>query len=501
MALSPLPQNRRAGYNIAVLNTVGDSPIIKRIKALAKRAMTRSADTTSLPQNILAKPRIISRDKHNISRKDISEPALKVLYRLHNAGYDAYLVGGCVRDLLLGLHPKDFDVATNATPEQVRKLFRNCRLVGRRFRLAHVVFGREIIEVATFRGHHDSHDDESTADKVAKQDAEGMLVRDNVYGSIDEDAQRRDFTVNALYYNIADFSIVDFADGVRDCEAGVIRMIGDAETRYREDPVRMLRAIRFATKLNMRLDDSVAKPIRELAPLLQNIPPARLFEEVLKLFAAGKGLANFEMLADYQLFQQLFPLLKVYLKAPDEAPYQMLRQTFLDTDSRVRNDQRITPAYLFAALLWWPLQARMEQLSGESGLPPVDALNIAAADVIGRQVQTIAIPKRFSIPAREIWQLQQRMERAKGKRVTSLLTHPKFRAAYDFLLLRAKTATPLEQKVLQQRAQFWTQLQATTDISELPVQPDNGDKPSKRRGRRGGRRRRSSKPKSGGKST
>ena len=465
---------------------------------MAKRAIKRTPNAKNLPQNILAKPRIIPRDQHNISRKDISEPALKVLYRLHNAGYEAYLVGGCVRDLLLGLHPKDFDVTTNATPEQVRKLFRNCRLVGRRFRLAHVVFGREIIEVATFRGHHESHDDEDTADKVAKQNAEGMLVRDNVYGTIDEDAQRRDFTVNALYYNIADFSIVDFADGVRDCEAGVLRMIGDAETRYREDPVRMLRAVRFATKLNMRLDDSVSKPIRELAPLLQNIPPARLFEEVLKLFTAGKGLANFEMLADYHLFQQLFPLLKVYLKSPTEAPYQLIHQTFADTDARVRNDQRITPAYLFAALLWWPLQARMEQLSVESGLPPVDALNIAAADVIGRQVQTIAIPKRFSIPAREIWQLQQRMERAKGKRVQSLLTHPKFRAAYDFLLLRAKTATPLEQKVLQQRADFWTKLQQTTDMSSLPAHVADKEHAPKRRGRRGGKRRRSNKPKPGG---
>lgn len=424
-----------------------------------------------------------------MSRKDISEAALKVLYRLHNSGYQAYLVGGCVRDLILGLHPKDFDVATNATPEQIRKLFRNCRLVGRRFRLAHVVFGREIIEVATFRGHHDTSDDEST-DKVGQQDAEGMLVRDNVYGSIEEDAQRRDFTANALYYNIADFSIIDFADGVKDIEAGVLRMIGDAATRYREDPVRMLRAVRFATKLNMRLDESVAQPIRELAPLLQNIPPARLFEEVLKLFTAGKALANFEMMVEYHLFQPLFPLLKTYLNAPNEPPYQMLRQTFSDTDARIRNDQRITPAYLFAALLWWPLQARMEQLSVESGLPPVDALNIAAADVIGRQVQTIAIPKRFSLPAREIWQLQQRMERAKGKRVHSLLTHPKFRAAYDFLLLRAKTATALEQKPLEQRAQFWTKLQAGAAPVPHPEASDD-NKPSKRRGRRGGRRRKS----------
>src|SRR5690554_1168508 len=287
------------------------------MKALAKRAFKRSEKQPQLPENILAKPKIIPRDKHPISRKDISEHALKVLYRLHNSGYQAFLVGGCVRDLILGLHPKDFDVATNATPEQIRKLFRNCRLVGRRFRLAHVVFGREIIEVATFRGHHDTSDDEST-DKVGQQDAEGMLVRDNVYGSIEEDAQRRDFTANALYYNIADFSIIDFADGVKDIEAGVLRMIGDAATRYREDPVRMLRAVRFATKLNMRLDESVAQPIRELAPLLQNIPPARLFEEVLKLFTAGKALANFEMMVEYHLFQPLFPLLKTYLNAPNE---------------------------------------------------------------------------------------------------------------------------------------------------------------------------------------
>ncbi len=397
-------------------------------------------------------------------------------------------MGGCVRDLLLGIQPKDFDVATNARPEQIRGLFRNCRLVGRRFRLAHIVFGREVIEVATFRGHHQSAADD-TSGKVAKQDAEGMLVRDNVYGSINEDAQRRDFTVNALYYNIADFSIYDFADGARDIEAGVLRMIGDPVTRYREDPVRMLRAVRFATKLNMKLDNSVAQPIREHASLLQNIPAARLFEESLKLFAAGKGQANFEMLTNFHLFQQLFPLLKSYLEAPEEAPYQMIRQTFADTDERIRNNQRITPAYLYAALLWWPLQARMEQLSAESGLPPIDAMNLAAADVLGKQVQSIAVPKRFTIPAREIWQLQQRLERARGKRVQTLLEHPRFRAAYDFLLLRAKTATPFDQKHLNQLAERWTQAQKGHVFPSSPRHSSDADK-SKRRGRRGGRRRR-----------
>ena len=472
----------------------GETPIIKRIKALAKRALQRQPES-SLPANILAKPIVITRDQHPISRKDIPEHALKVLYRLHNAGYQAFLVGGCVRDLLLGIQPKDFDVATNAQPEQVKALFRNCRLVGRRFRLAHVVFGREVIEVATFRGHHDSPADEpAKTDKIAKQNAAGMLVRDNVFGSIEEDAQRRDFTVNALYYNIADFCIYDFANGVKDIEAGVLRMIGDSATRYREDPVRMLRAIRFATKLNMRMDSSVADPIKELAPLLQNIPAARLFEESLKLFTAGKGLANFEMLVEYQLFQQLFPLLRSYLKAPDEAPYQLLKQTFADTDERVRNGQRITPAYLYAALLWWPLQARMEQLTFEGGLSQADALNLAAADVIGKQVQSIAIPKRFTIPAREIWQLQQRLERAQGKRISMVLGHPKFRAAYDFLLLRANTATALERGKLEQLAQFWTKQQQNGTPAIAPSADDAGNRPKpKRRGRRAGRRRRSPK--------
>lgn len=456
------------------------------MKALAKRAFKRSEKQPQRPENILAKPKIIPRDKHPISRKDISEHALKVLYRLHNSGYQAFLVGGCVRDLILGLHPKDFDIATNATPEEVRKLFRNCRLVGRRFRLAHVVFGKEIIEVATFRGHHSQVDDDDT-NALAVQSDKGMLLRDNVYGTLEEDAQRRDFTINALYYNIADFSIIDFADGMRDIEAGIIRMIGDSITRYREDPVRMLRAVRFATKLNMRLDDSVAEPIRELAPLLQNIPPPRLFDEFLKLFCAGKGQANFDMLMDYHLFQQLFPMLKSFLKTPDDTPYRMLREAFGDTDERLRNQLYITPAYLFAVVLWWPFQARLEQIMLEGGLPPSDALNVAAADVIERQLQTVAIPRRFGVVVREIWQLQHRLEHAKGKRVQSVLAHPRFRAAYDFLLLRALTAHPSEQRELERRAHFWTQLQEEPKPGNILPATTNS---AKKRGRRGGRRRR-----------
>lgn len=448
---------------------------------------------------------MIPRDKHPISRKDISPEALKVLYRLHNNGFDAYLVGGCVRDLLLGIQPKDFDVVTNAKPEQVQKLFRNCRLVGRRFRLAHVVFGREFIEVATFRGHHQLDDDDSQDTKRAKTSDAGMLLRDNVYGTIEEDAARRDFTVNALYYSIADFAIYDYANGAKDLERGVLRMIGDCAERYREDPVRMLRAVRFATKLNMRLDPAVSGPIKELASLLASIPPARLFDESLKLFAAGKGLANFDMLSEFGLFQQLFPLLKVYLKAPSEPPAQMIRQTFADTDARIKADLRITPAYLFAALLWWPMQARQEQLLSEGGLAPADAMNLAAADVFGKQVQTIAIPKRFSIPAREIWQLQSRLARYQGKRALTLVGHPRFRAAYDFLQLRASTAAS-DKPTLDKLVAYWTKVQqdpnAAAPSSHRGRDPDAdneqvapaGDKPkrARRRGGRGGRKRHSS---------
>lgn len=479
---------------------LGEAAIIKRIKDFARRAFSKTNSGAGKVTKTLTKPIVLTRDQHSISRKQIDENALKVLYRLHNAGFEAYLVGGCVRDLLLGIQPKDFDVTTNAKPEQVKNLFRNCRLVGRRFRLAHIVFGREVIEVATFRGHHDSSEEEPAANsgktQHSRQNDAGMLVRDNVYGSIEEDAARRDFTVNALYYNIADFAIYDYANGVRDLNDGLIRMIGDPVTRYREDPVRMLRAVRFATKLNMRLDASVSGPLLEFSTLLQSIPAARMFEESLKLLAAGKAVANFDMLSEYNLFQQLFPQLKSYLKAKSEPPYQMIRQTLADTDARIQNGQRITPAYLFAALLWWPLQARQESLLSEGGLAPMDALNLAASDVFGRQVQTISVPKRFSIPAREIWQLQSRLARSKGKRAETLLTHPRFRAAYDFLLLRAKTAGA-DKEQLTKLAEFWTRLQKEVGPVEVkrPDRVSDEAGPSKRRrGGRGGRNRRRKPP-------
>ena len=255
-------------------------------------------------EQAVARPQVtvIPREQHAISRKDISENALKVMYRLNKAGYEAWLVGGGVRDLLLGKKPKDFDVTTNATPEQVRKLFRNCRLVGRRFRLAHVMFGPEIIEVATFRGHHEGNVSDRT---TSQRGQNGMLLRDNIFGSIEEDAQRRDFTINSLYYSVADFTVRDYVGGMKDLKDGVIRLIGNPETRYREDPVRMLRAVRFAAKLGMRISPETAEPIPRLATLLNDIPPARLFEESLKLLQAGYGYETYKLLCEYHLFQPL----------------------------------------------------------------------------------------------------------------------------------------------------------------------------------------------------
>ncbi|QSX39144.1 polynucleotide adenylyltransferase PcnB [Shewanella sedimentimangrovi] len=378
---------------------------------------------------------VVPRNAHTISRKSISENALKVLYRLNKAGYQAYLVGGGVRDLLLGMEPKDFDVVTNATPEDIKKLFRNCRIVGRRFRLAHIVFGRDVIEVATFRGHHGEED----GDKISKANAEGRLLRDNVYGDIDEDAERRDFTVNALYYDIADYSIRSYGGGMEDLNDGMLRLIGDPETRYREDPVRMIRAVRFATKLGMRIEDATAAPIRTLAPLLRDIPAARMYEEVLKLFFAGKAQANYQMMQDYQLFEPLFPLLQNSINESTKGPAaRMVQLVMRNTDLRVLEDKPVTPAFFYAALLWYPLRARAEEIALESGLGIYDAYFAAMGDVMEQQCQTISIPRRFSTPAKDIWQLQMRFERSMGTRAFKLMENPKFRAAYDLLLLRAE---------------------------------------------------------------
>lgn len=424
---------------------------------------------------------IIPRSEHRISRADISENALKVLYRLKNAGFEAYLVGGGVRDLSLGREPKDFDIATDARPEEVKDLFRNCRLIGRRFRLAHVHFGREIIEVATFRALHDSESDDNGDEQADGEVAfeDGRIVRDNVYGTLEEDALRRDFSVNALYYNIADFSVVDHVGGMGDLDQGLIRLIGDPEVRYREDPVRMLRAIRFAAKLGFKLEERTAAPLPEMAPLLEYVPPARLFDEVLKLLLSGMGLETFEMLRQHDLLRPLFPQTEAALEEDTHGiALQFISRALDNTDRRIAEDKPVTPAFLFGALLWPAVQVHMRELMSDEGHNANTAVQEAGREVQQAQVQRVMLPKRFGIPMREIWSLQPKLER-RNKRALRLLGHPRFRAAYDFLLLRSQVG-----EVDAELAEWWTELQQANGEDRQALVNKGQGAPAKRRRRR-----------------
>jgi len=388
--------------------------------------------------------RRIPRDQHNISRKNISRPALKVLYRLRDAGHEAYLVGGGVRDLLLESRPKDFDIATDAHPEEVRSAFSNCRLIGRRFRLAHVHFGREIVEVATFRGPSAG----AEGDRLVEN---GRLLRDNVYGTLEEDALRRDFSVNALYYSIDDFSVRDFCGGYEDLRSKRLRMLGNPESRYREDPVRMLRAARFAAKLGFEIDPQTRAPIAGLAHLLESIPPARLFDEVLKLFLGGFAERTLAELEELNLFQILFPQTFRMIAAGGDR--QVLMHALRNTDQRIAAGQPVTPAFLFAALLWLPYCKALGHTQTRD-LSPVVAMDQAGELVVRTQAKSTAIPRRFTAPMREIWRMQPRFHNRRGKRPLRFLAHRRFRAAYDFLLLRVRESPELEPL-----AQWWTHLQ------------------------------------------
>ncbi|WP_445146667.1 polynucleotide adenylyltransferase PcnB [Dyella sp. Tek66A03] len=398
--------------------------------------------------NTTAALRIIPREQHVISRKNISKAALRVLYRLNEAGYQAYLVGGAVRDLLLGGHPKDFDVATSATPEEVKRLFRNSRLIGRRFRLAHVVYGPEIIEVATFRG--TGEEDASVGDRHI---VDGRIVRDNVWGSVEEDAIRRDFRVNALYYDISDFSVRDYVGGMQDVEDRVLHLIGDPDTRYREDPVRMLRAVRLAAKLNFRIDAAASAPFAELGPLLADAAPARLFDESLKLFLAGHGLKSFHMLEQTGLLKFMFPATARALERGDKALRALIEEGLANTDARLAEGKSVTPAFLFAVLLWGEVRD-LAHTWITKGMESTAAWDRAAAHVVAEQCQRVAIPRRFTLTMEEIWALQPRFEQVQRKRVFRLMTHPRFRAAFDFLLLRAA-----ESPAINELGQWWAHAQ------------------------------------------
>nr|WP_281280216.1 polynucleotide adenylyltransferase PcnB [Panacagrimonas perspica] len=424
------------------------------------------------------------RAEHPISRSMISQGTLKTLYTLRDGGHEAYMVGGGVRDLLAGITPKDFDVATSAHPEQVKKLFRSCRLVGRRFVICHVRFGEEILEVTTFRG---------PVTDFHQRDETGRILADNDYGTLVEDAFRRDFTINALYYDIRDYSIVDYCGGVEDLKTGTLRLIGEPELRYREDPVRMLRAIRIANKMRFRLEPSTAAPIRKLAPLLAEIPPARLFDEVLKILLTREAVDNLYGLRVYGLFRQLFPATDALLD--DAAALAFVNRALANSAHRIENDLPVSPAFLYAALLWPPVEKRTRELREKEGFPEHTALAQAGEEVIARAISRVAIPKRFTMPMREIWGMQSRFDVRNSSRARRLMTHPRFRAAYDFLLLRAESGDP----ALRESATWWTEAQKGGDLPPVAADhvegeeaqegaaPADGPKRRRRR-RRGGRR-------------
>lgn len=418
-------------------------------------------------------PAVIPASQHNLRRERISRHAVNVVERLQQAGYQAFVVGGCVRDLLLDFDPKDFDVATSATPEQVRATFRNARLIGRRFKLVHVHFGREIIEVATFRAGHD----EDNGDEQSRQSDSGRLLRDNVYGTLEQDAQRRDFTINALYYNVSTGHIHDFANGLHDIRNRQVRLIGNPVQRYQEDPVRMLRAVRFAAKLNFDIEPHSAAPIIELADLLHDIPAARLFDEVLKLLMSGQGEKTFALLLKYDLFAPLFPDTDEAIQTNPDYTLKLVHQALRNTDQRIAQDRPVTPAFLYAALLWPALPPRIKALEAR-GIPSIPAHQQAAQELLAEQCRHTTVPKRFTIPLREIWDLQPRLERRSGRRADQMLEHPRFRAAYDFLLLRESAGEQTDGL-----GDWWTRYQDASEDKRRQMVRELADKPTAKRQR------------------
>jgi poly(A) polymerase len=408
---------------------------------------------------------IIAEASHGILQKHISKNALKVLNQLSDSGYEAFLVGGGVRDLMLGLRPKDFDIATNATPEQVRSLFRNSRIIGRRFRLVHVIFGREVLEVATFRSNQaQSQTDTNQKSSKSRQCPDsGMITRDNIFGRIDEDAIRRDFTVNAMYYNIVDNTVVDFLGGMEDLKNRQMKIIGDARERYREDPVRMLRAVRLSIKLGLTLSKETLQPIPEMANLLEPISNARLWDESLKLFLHGFANKTWDMLVETKLADCLFPQTIQSLKTSPDSFGHFLKQAFSSTDTRIKQNKPVTPAFLFAVWLWQPLLDKQQQYVN-NGISPGESFNKAASNVLSNSHKRIGLPKRFSIAVREIWYLQNQLPKRFGKRAEKVFSHPRFRAAYDFLLLRAMPGS--DEELL---AQWWTDYQNVSPDQRLTM--------------------------------
>ncbi len=435
--------------------------LISKVFGRKSRAATRGAQ-------------ILPLTAHGIRRAQLDDCALKVCETLAASGFKGYVVGGAVRDLLLGKTPKDFDVATDATPEQVRKLFRRSRIIGRRFQIVHVMCGRETIEVTTFRSNGQKELEE---EDERPTDEHGRLLSDNVFGSMEDDAARRDFTINALYYDPARDEVHDYFGGVADCKKRVLRMIGDPETRFREDPVRMLRAARFAAKLDFHIDEATRRPVATLAPLLANIPRARIFDEALKLLLSGHALRGVHQLRAEGLHHGMLPLLDTILDDPTGERF--ITAALKSTDARIQSDRPSSPAFLFATLLWPQVVKRWHALEA-AGEKPQPALFTAMDAVLDEQRSQLAIPRRYDGMMKEIWALQPRFEQRGGQRPYRLLEHPRFRAAYDFLLLRAESG-----EVDAELGDWWTRFQdAGEDERAGMLVADSGPKPRRRRKRR-----------------
>ena len=402
---------------------------------MIRKFLRRIFNQNANPSNTVTKLQIIPRKIHSITRKQICHCALKVTTDLQQAGYSAFIVGGAVRDLLMGLEPKDFDVATNATPEEVRAIFRRSRIIGRRFKLVHVMCGPETVEVSTFRGPLLSNTN-SGINTIKQTDQHGRLLHDNVFGNQEEDAIRRDFTINALFYDPSSEEIYDFLNGYNDIKERRLRMIGFPEKRYREDPVRMLRAVRLASKLNMQIDPATAAPIGDLAPLLHNVPPARLFEEMLKLLLSGHALTCVIDLRSRGLHHGLLPMLDIILEQP--LGERFISLALKNTDQRVQQNKPVSPGFLFATLLWHEILAAWNKLKN-TGEKPIPALQLAINEILTKQHKNVAIPRRFYIVIKEICTMQTRFQARNGRKPFRLMANPRFRAAYDFMLLRCES--------------------------------------------------------------
>jgi len=403
----------------------------------------------------------------SIKESAISTNASKVISRLQDHGFQAYLVGGCIRDLLLRKTPKDFDIATDAHPEEVRELFRNSRIIGKRFRIVHVRFGREIIEVTTFRGPHADEYDENHSDS-------GMTLNDNIYGTFEEDVFRRDFTMNAIYYEPQEEEIIDLANGTADIENQIIKTIGDPTGRLREDPVRMLRATRFQAKLGFGLESDLQNSIRSLGYLIQDVPPARLFEEVLKLFLSGYGTAAFDSMIENDIYGWLFPDSQRSME--NHATEELVRLALTSTDQRIAKKMPVTPAFIYAAVLWYPFVEEKKRLEQEEGMTH-DAAHEAANNMISKQQLFTSIPKRFSGPMRDIWFLQSRLPSRFGQKPDRIMEHKRFRAAYDFLLLREQSGEETGRL-----GEWWTEYQEATEERKVAMkQSSSNGRPRKRK--------------------